>query len=60
MKELKEKLLIEIEEFRELGNKFLSGEVSIMDFKKVSGGMGVYSERNKKEFHDKTKNSFRN
>lgn len=40
MKELKEKLLIEIEEFRELGNKFLSGEVSIMDFKKVSGGMG--------------------
>lgn len=50
MKELKEKLLIEIEEFRELGNKFLSGEVSIMDFKKVSGGMGVYSERNKKEF----------
>ncbi len=50
MKELKEKLLIEIEEFRELGNKFLSGEVSIMDFKKVSGGMGVYSERNKREF----------
>lgn len=47
---MKEKLLIEIEEFRELGNKFLSGEVSIMDFKKVSGGMGVYSERNKKEF----------
>jgi len=47
---LKENLLVEIEEFRELGNKFLSGEVSVMDFKKVSGGMGVYSERSKKEF----------
>lgn len=50
MDNLKEKLLVEIEEFKELGNKFLAGEVSIMDFKKVSGGMGVYSERNKKEF----------
>lgn len=40
MKELKEKLLIEIEEFRELGNKFLSGEVSIMDFKKSFWGNG--------------------
>jgi ferredoxin-nitrite reductase len=47
---LKEKLLNEIEEFRELGNKFLIGEVSGGDFKKVSGGMGVYSERSKKEF----------
>ena len=50
MNNLKENLLVEIEEFRELGNKFLSGEVSVMDFKKVSGGMGVYSERSKKEF----------
>lgn len=50
MSNLKENLLIEIEAFRELGNKFLSGEVSGMDFKKVSGGMGVYSERSKKEF----------
>lgn len=50
MSNLKEKLLIEIEDFRELGNKFLSEEVSVMDFKKVSGGMGVYSERSKKEF----------
>lgn len=49
MKNLKEKLLVEIEEFRELGNKFLKEEVSVADFKKVSGGMGVYSERNKKE-----------
>lgn len=50
MGNLKEKLLIEIEDFRELGNKFLAGEVSVADFKKVSGGMGVYSERSKKEF----------
>ena len=50
MSNLKEELLIEIEEFRQLGNKFLSGEVSALDFKKVSGGMGVYSERSKKEF----------
>ena len=49
MSSLKEKLLIEIEEFKTLGNKFLAGEVSTGDFKKVSGGMGVYSERSKKE-----------
>ena len=50
MSSLKEKLLIEIDEFKALGNKFLTGEVSTGDFKKVSGGMGVYSERSKKEF----------
>jgi len=47
---LKKELVGEIEEFRALGNKFLASEVSIADFKKVSGGMGVYSERNKSEF----------
>lgn len=50
MSNLKQELLSEIKEFRELGNKFLQGEVSIADFKKVSGGMGVYSERSKKDF----------
>jgi ferredoxin-nitrite reductase len=50
MSNLKKKLLSEIEEFRALGNKFLDSEVSIADFKKVSGGMGVYSERSKREF----------
>ncbi len=50
MSNLKQQLLDEIEEFRELGNKFLQGEVSANDFKKISGGMGVYSERSKKEF----------
>ena len=49
MSTLKQDLLIEIKEFKKLGDKFLSGEVSVADFKKVSGGMGVYSERSKKE-----------
>ncbi|BCZ46735.1 ferredoxin--nitrite reductase [Clostridium gelidum] len=50
MNNLKQDLLIELEDFKRLGDKFLCGEVSIGDFKKVSGGMGVYSERSKKEF----------
>ncbi|MFT8313124.1 MAG: nitrite/sulfite reductase [Clostridium sp.] len=50
MKELNEVLLSEIDEFRSLGHKFLKGEISKMDFKKASGGMGVYAHRNKKEF----------
>lgn len=50
MKSLKQELLGEIESFRNLGHEFVDGKVSVMDFKKVSGGMGVYSERNKKDF----------
>lgn len=50
MNNLKEELLLEIEGFRELCDKFLQGEVSPNDFKKVSGGMGVYAERSRKEF----------
>ena len=50
MSELKEELLKEIEEFRRLGYKFLNGEVSVMDFKKASGGMGVYAERSRNTF----------
>ncbi|AGK98990.1 nitrite/sulfite reductase [Clostridium pasteurianum] len=50
MKKLNEVLLSEIDEFRSLGHKFLKGEVSKMDFKKASGGMGVYAHRNGKEF----------
>ncbi|MDS0526480.1 nitrite/sulfite reductase [Clostridium sp. SHJSY1] len=50
MRNLKQNLLNEIEDFRELGHKFLKEEVSVADFKKTSGGMGVYSERSKKEF----------
>lgn len=50
MTNLKQELLSEIENFKKLGNKFLQGEVSALDFKKISGGMGVYSERSKKDF----------
>lgn len=50
MKNLNEILLGEVEGFRALGNKFLSGEMSKMDFKGASGGMGVYAQRSGKEF----------
>lgn len=50
MNNLKQELLIEIEEFKKIGHNFLQGEVSVADFKKASGGMGVYAERNKKDF----------
>ncbi|MCB2293293.1 nitrite/sulfite reductase [Clostridium algoriphilum] len=50
MKALNDILLGEIEGFRALGYKFLNGEVSKMDFKGASGGMGVYAERSGKEF----------
>lgn len=50
MDDLKKELLKEIEEFRKVGHKFLENEISIMEFKKVSGGMGVYAQRNKNGF----------
>lgn len=50
MEELKEKLLSEIEGFRKLGHKFYNGEMSMMDFKHASGGMGVYAHKGGKEF----------
>ncbi|MDF2503373.1 nitrite/sulfite reductase [Clostridium sp.] len=50
MENFNEVLLREIDNFRDLGHKFLKGEVSKMDFKKASGGMGVYAHRNGKEF----------
>ena len=50
MKALNEILLGEIEGFRALGHKFLNGEVSKMDFKGASGGMGVYAQRSGKKF----------
>ncbi|MBC8061252.1 MAG: nitrite/sulfite reductase [Clostridiaceae bacterium] len=50
MKDLKTILLEEIAQFRELGHKFLKKEVTSMDFKKVSGGMGVYAHRGGTEF----------
>ena len=45
-----EKLKLEIKDFREIGHKFVSGEVSVGDFKGISGGMGVYAQRGKNGF----------
>ena len=39
MDNLKKELLEEIEGFRKIGHKFLENELSIMEFKKISGGM---------------------
>lgn len=50
MEGLKERLLAEIPGFKEAGEKFLNGELSKMDFKKLSGGFGVYAHRDKKNF----------
>ena len=50
MKQLKEKILIEIEEFRKAGHKFLNGEITVAEFKGISGGLGVYAERSKNTF----------
>lgn len=50
MEGLKEKLLAEIPGFKEAGEKFLTGELSKMDFKRLSGGFGVYAHRDKKNF----------
>lgn len=50
MNELKQQLFGEIEGFREKGHKFLEKEMSIMDFKHASGGMGVYAEKSRNTF----------
>lgn len=50
MENLKERLLLEIEEFRKVGHKFVNGEMSVIDFKHESGGMGAYAHRGGKEF----------
>jgi len=50
MKDLNDTLLSEVEDFRIIGNKFLNGEISKMDFKGTSGGMGVYAHHSGKEF----------
>ncbi|MDU5723948.1 nitrite/sulfite reductase [Clostridium butyricum] len=50
MNKLKDELIKEIEQFRELGHRFLNGDVSVMEFKHASGGMGAYAERSKNTF----------
>ena len=50
MSDLKEVLLSEIEGFRLIGHKFLNKEISMMEFKHASGGMGVYAHRGGEKF----------
>ena len=50
MKDLKEILRDEIQEFRENGHKFLNKELNVAKFKGISGGMGVYAHRGGQEF----------
>lgn len=40
----------EIRDFREQGYKFLNKELSVGDFKKISGGMGAYAQRGGESF----------
>lgn len=47
---LKKVLMDEIEGFREIGHKFTSGEMKMMEFKHHSGGFGVYAHREGKAF----------
>lgn len=50
MKGFKEKLKSEVQGFREYGHKFLNKEVTKGEFKGVSGGMGVYAQKEKDKF----------
>ena len=50
MENMKKIFLDEINNFREVGHKFVQGEITRVQFKGVSGGMGVYSHRSGKEF----------
>lgn len=50
MRNFKDKLLSEIDEFKEQGNRFLNGELSKIQFKAISCGMGVYAQRDQKSF----------
>ncbi len=38
-------LRLEINKLREAGHRFLNKEISVGDFKGISGGMGVYAQR---------------
>lgn len=50
MENFKKLLLDEIPAFREKGHKFLNKEISMMDFKHASGGMGAYAQRGGEKF----------
>ena len=48
--ELKEVLREEIKAYRENGHKFLNKELKMLEFKRLSGGMGSYAHKGGKEF----------
>ncbi|MEF9990726.1 MAG: nitrite/sulfite reductase [Romboutsia sp.] len=50
MELLKEMLSKEIPQFREIGHKFVNKEISVNEFKGISGGMGVYAQRGGESF----------
>lgn len=50
MENFKQILLKEISEFRELGHKFVNGEISSNEFKATSGGMGSYAQLGGEKF----------
>ena len=50
MSNLKEALSSEIEGFRAVGHKFINKEITMMEFKHASGGMGVYAHRGGEKF----------
>lgn len=50
MNQYNQLLKSEIEDFRDLGHRFLKKEVSVGDFKGKSGGMGVYAQRGGEKF----------
>lgn len=50
MNNLNEELLAEIADFRSMGHRFERKEISALEFKGTSGGMGVYAHRGGEEF----------
>ncbi len=50
IEELKETYRKQINEFKEIGHKFVDGKISSGEFKAASGGMGVYAQRGGKKF----------
>ncbi|MDO5850685.1 MAG: hypothetical protein Q4P14_05655, partial [Methanobacteriaceae archaeon] len=50
MTQLKDNILNDIEVFRGEGHRFLNNELTVMQFKHLSGGMGAYAEKSKTTF----------
>jgi len=48
--EYKEKLISEIKGFKEKGESFLRKELTVAEFKGISGGMGVYAQKGGEQF----------